>query len=164
MLSRNRIIGGPKEVVQPIRFIDHTRQVLGKAMAGEAAGMRTRLRTSFYELQDAIEAGRPVPIDFYSRRVDEPQYVDALLQTYGIMHLHLGGRNSNVLVYLVQFNDSVLLLQINDHKWVTYRNTVARSAENLLANHGREIERHANAPGRKSTEDTVTKKTLEPEE
>ena len=40
---------------------------------------------------------------------------DGLLEEKGIMHLHLGGKNSDVLVFLVQYADQVVLLETNTH-------------------------------------------------
>ena len=40
---------------------------------------------------------------------------DALLEDMGIMHLHLGGRHSDTLIFLIQYDDLVLLLESNSH-------------------------------------------------
>ena len=40
---------------------------------------------------------------------------DALLENQGIMHLHLGGRDSDVLVFLILYSDRVVLLASNTH-------------------------------------------------
>ncbi len=38
-----------------------------------------------------------------------------MLADQGIMHLHLGGRGSDVLVFLIQYADRVVLLETNTH-------------------------------------------------
>jgi len=64
----------------------------------------------------AIENGIPLSEDFYRQGVDSNDPPDILLADHGIMHLHLGGSHSDVLVFLVQYDDGVPILEINDHK------------------------------------------------
>jgi len=40
---------------------------------------------------------------------------DALLEDQGIMHLHLGGRDSDVLVFPIRYSDWIVLLESNTH-------------------------------------------------
>jgi hypothetical protein len=61
-----------------------------------------------------IEAGLELPPRFYRRGLGVDR--DALLERTGIMHLHLGGRNSNALLYLVQYEEYVAFLQISSHR------------------------------------------------
>ena len=69
------------------------------------------------EIVARISAGRPLPDRFYRAGVDRDH--DALLDALGVMHLHLGGRGSDDLLFLVQYPDRVVLLEINSHKHFT---------------------------------------------
>lgn len=61
-----------------------------------------------------LESGVALPDRFYRAGVDRDE--DRLLDETGLKHLHLGGRHSDVLVFLVEYADRVVLLEINDHK------------------------------------------------
>ena len=39
---------------------------------------------------------------------------DPLLANHGIMHLHLGQPSTNHLLYLIQYADAVIFLELND--------------------------------------------------
>lgn len=60
-----------------------------------------------------IADGSPIPPRYYRRNLDKTP--DTLLQRTGIMHLHLAGQGSDELVYVVQFEDFVLILETNTH-------------------------------------------------
>jgi len=62
----------------------------------------------------AIEKGHILPDRFYRRDLDTT--TDALLDQHGIMHLHLGTPDTPELVFLVQYADGVVLLEIDDHR------------------------------------------------
>lgn len=72
-----------------------------------------RLKLQLYELIDAIEAGIPVPAEYYKSNLDE--HGDRMLLEIGVKHLHLGGQGSDVIVYLAEFETWVELLEINTH-------------------------------------------------
>lgn len=74
------------------------------------------MRTQFHELADHIENGWPLPNDFYRLDVDENR--DRLLHAIGVKHLHLDGRASDILVYLLEFTDSVIALLIANHAYL----------------------------------------------
>lgn len=65
-------------------------------------------------LVKCIQNGAPLPCGCYRRGHDCTP--DALLETTGIMHVHPGGSDSNVLLYLIQYPDWVLLLEVNGHR------------------------------------------------
>jgi len=67
-----------------------------------------------YEIILSIENGDGVPEEYYRSGIDRDY--DELLELKGVMHLHLGGKNSDVLVYLIQCPDKVILLETNTHK------------------------------------------------
>ena len=71
------------------------------------------LRAQFDEIIESIGRGDGVPEKYYRAGVDRDR--DDLLQERGVMHLHLGGRDSDTLVFLVQYADLVLLLESNSH-------------------------------------------------
>lgn len=58
--------------------------------------------------------GSPIPERFYRNFVGDGK--DQLLIDLGIKHLHLGGSTSDILLFLVEYEDKVLLLEINNHK------------------------------------------------
>jgi hypothetical protein len=66
------------------------------------------------DIIDRISQGHTLPERYYRAGIDRDH--DDLLETEGVVHLHLGGRNSDVLLFLVQYPDRVVLLEINTHK------------------------------------------------
>lgn len=72
-----------------------------------------QLRLQFNELEDRIYNGHQIPDDYY--RLDLGRNRDRLLHEKGVKHLHLGGRASNFLVYLIELEDRVIFLRIDDH-------------------------------------------------
>ena len=69
------------------------------------------------DILDAIAAGTPLPDGSYRRSRSR----DVLLERDGIMHLHIGHAGSRELIYLVQYPDCVVLLEISDHYHFTTR-------------------------------------------
>ncbi len=67
----------------------------------------------FLALRKRIVAGQPLPSSFY--RKGKGKYDDEALLQYGVMHIHLGGPASDVLVFLFQFPEHVVFLEITDH-------------------------------------------------
>jgi hypothetical protein len=65
----------------------------------------------------AIKGGAPLPTGYYRKGVGKTP--DALLATHGIMHLHLGKPNTKELLYLVQYPDDVVLLELSGHAHFT---------------------------------------------
>ena len=61
----------------------------------------------------AIQGGAPLLTGYYSKGIGTDK--DTLLETQGIMHLHLGRPNTNELLYLVQYPNDVVLLELSDH-------------------------------------------------
>lgn len=93
------------------------------------AGVRRipALLNEFDEIIEAIERGDGVPESCYRAGIDRDE--DPLLERQGIMHLHLGGRDSDVLIFLIQYTDRVVLLESNTH--VHFRTQPA--GRNILA-------------------------------
>ncbi|MBS5905185.1 hypothetical protein [Roseomonas mucosa] len=67
-------------------------------------------------IEDAIVNGRPIA-GFYRASTGR----DELLLRHGVMHLHLDHSGSNVLLYLMQFSEHVLLLSVGGHGLVDSR-------------------------------------------
>jgi hypothetical protein len=67
-------------------------------------------------LEDFITNGHEVADEFY--RLDLGKNRDRLLHELGVKHLHLGGRGSSNLVYLVELDDRVIVLLIGDHAYL----------------------------------------------
>ena len=72
-----------------------------------------QLKLQLYELIDAIEAGKPVPAEYYRSNLDE--HGDRMLREIGVKHMHLGGQGSDVIVYMAEFETWVELIEINTH-------------------------------------------------
>jgi hypothetical protein len=68
----------------------------------------------FDEIVDCLLEGNLVPEKYYRHRIEHSP--DPLLAAEGIKHLHLGGRNSDVILYLVEYPDRIVLLEIGDHR------------------------------------------------
>ena len=86
------------------------------------AGIKARptLVNELVQIIRRIERGDGVP---------EEHYRDGLLEDKGIMHLHLGGKDSDVLVFLIQYAGEVVLLETNSH--VHFR--IQPAGKNILA-------------------------------
>ena len=78
-----------------------------------AVRKRLDLRAELDEIIESIERGDGVPEPHYRAGIDRDQ--DGLLADHGIMHLHLGGKASDILVFLIQYEDRVVLLETNTH-------------------------------------------------
>lgn len=61
----------------------------------------------------SIGDGNLIPERCYRHGVDRTQ--DRLLDEQGIKHFHLGGADSDVILFLVEYDESVLLLEIGTH-------------------------------------------------
>lgn len=73
-------------------------------------------KNDLFDLQTAIEAGQELPDRFYRKGLG--QRGDELLVKHGVMHLHLGGQDSDTIVYLMQFESHVLILDVSDHRYL----------------------------------------------
>jgi hypothetical protein len=85
--------------------------------AGIAKNPALRLEPD--EIIESIERGEGLPEKYYRAGIDQDP--DELLQQRGIMHLHLGGKDSSTLVFLIQYANAVVLLESNSH--VHFRTT-----------------------------------------
>lgn len=83
------------------------------------------------EIIRCIGAGNLLPERCYRNGVDRDH--DELLADYGIKHLHLGGSNSDTMLFLVEYESSVLLLEIADHR--AFRDSPPGSALRSLHAH-----------------------------
>lgn len=77
---------------------------------------KPQLQQHVLDIIDAIAAGEVLPEWAYRSGVDLDDPPDRLLSRYGIMHLHLGSKTSNDLLFLMQFDDHVVILAISNHK------------------------------------------------
>lgn len=64
----------------------------------------------------AIDRGNLIPTHCYRNGIERNYPEDRLLDEQGIKHLHLGGASGNVILYLVEYETFVLLLEIGTHK------------------------------------------------
>lgn len=83
----------------------------------------------FVDFTFCIRIGNPVPRRYYRAGLEtNPDY---MLERVGVKHIHLGGQNSDVLLFAVEFPDEVAVLEINGHQ----RFDRNRVGELLIANH-----------------------------
>lgn len=108
MLKGPRIETKPKRVTYHSAFVDE----LG-------IKHNAKLLMDFNELVDCIYNGQEIPESYYRLGVDDGK--DRLLAERGVKHLHLGGRASNTLVYLIELDDRVILLRIAGHSYLEDR-------------------------------------------
>lgn len=101
-LRQRRIEHKAKPVVPARGFVD----------AAEV-GNDTGLKADLDEAIDSITRGQGLPERFYRAGIDDDR--DTFLATYGVLHIHLGGKDSDVLVYLVQYDETVVLLRTGTH-------------------------------------------------
>lgn len=66
------------------------------------------------EIKEYVENGRPLPARYYRR--DSQTTVDQMLQSEGFLHLHAGDPSTRVLIYAIQYDDAVLILEITGHE------------------------------------------------
>lgn len=103
-LRNERLLQGKKRVVDHSPgFCDRSGLI---AVGSKAEGDLTTIIK-------LLGGGSPIPDRFYRNYVDDGQ--DRLLNDFGIKHLHLGGSTSDILLFLVEYVDRVLLLEVNDH-------------------------------------------------
>ncbi len=79
------------------------------------AGVKRRvdIQEELLDIIESIEAGIGAPEACYRTGIDRTP--EGLLERHGIMHLHLGGKESDILVFLIQYVDRVVLLETNSH-------------------------------------------------
>jgi hypothetical protein len=76
-------------------------------------GKVPELRDELDNIIESVERGDGVPEEHYRAGIDRD--TDLLLDNLGIMHLHVGGKDSDALVFLIQYADRVVLLETNTH-------------------------------------------------
>lgn len=69
-----------------------------------------------FAIIDAVGEGNLVPERCYRHGIDRNYPIDELLEDRGIKHLHLGGADSDIILYLVEYEDFVLFLEIGTHR------------------------------------------------
>ncbi|MGV1945608.1 MULTISPECIES: hypothetical protein [unclassified Agrobacterium] len=77
---------------------------------------KPHLEDHVLDIVDAIVDGKQLPSWAYRSGIDDNCPPDRMLSRYGIMHLHLGAKNSNDLLLLMQFDDHVVILAIGNHR------------------------------------------------
>ena len=114
-----------------LRRIEKKPKLVFAAHWTDYAGIKSNpaLLDEFDDIVESIERGEGVPEAHYRSGIDVDS--DDLLAQRGIMHLHLGGRDSDVLVFLIQYADRVVLLETNTH--IHFRTQPA--GKNILALH-----------------------------
>lgn len=108
-----------------------------------------------------LGCGGILPERFYRNGIDRD--VDDLLQDNGIKHLHLGCATSDVLLFLVEYEETVLLLEIADHAHFATRPvgaTLRKVHDNAMLRHDKLAENQR--AGRIANNAAVAKKGLLP--
>jgi len=91
-----------KEVYKAPTFVDRT----GRAGSDPYA-------KNLLEFRSRIEQGLELPPKFYRNGIGTT--TDDLLQHTGVKHVHLGATKSDVLLFVEEFDDFVVLLEIAGH-------------------------------------------------
>lgn len=100
----SRLESKPKRVIMSSTF----RDLGGLAQDDDIAEAIDHIRT-------CIANGTPLRSGYYSKSAG--MRPDTMLDTYGIMHLHVRGRwNTDELLWLVQYAEHVTFLELSDHK------------------------------------------------
>ena len=68
----------------------------------------------FLQLQDCIIQGKIVPPHFYRRGIERTE--DELLEAEGIKHAHLDGGGGNAILFVVEYDDAVVFLELDSHR------------------------------------------------
>ncbi|WP_424138838.1 hypothetical protein [Roseomonas chloroacetimidivorans] len=96
--------GRPRDVILVPTYVDR----IGLLKPGLEA-----YQADLLFLIQLLKNGTPIPRRFY-RSVQGPS-TDQALEEYGVMHLHLLNPSTDVLVFLMQFEDWVAILEVNNH-------------------------------------------------
>ena len=99
----SRLEAKPKRVLLSPTFRDPAGIALDDGFAARIDLIRT-----------CIANGTPLPSGYYSKGAGSRS--DAMLTSFGIMHLHLGRWNTAELLWLVQYPEHVVFLELSDHK------------------------------------------------
>jgi len=95
--------------------IEKTPKAVFRSQWSDFAGVKKNraLQDELLDIIASVERGDGVPEEHYRAGIDRDR--DGLLEETGIMHLHLGGKDSDVLVFLIQYADRIVLLETNSH-------------------------------------------------
>ncbi|MCD2174446.1 hypothetical protein [Rhizobium sp. C4] len=103
LLKLSRIERKPKKVLESPHF-DSPSYFRGKP----------HLAAHLADIYIAISKGEPLPPWAYRRDIDTTD--DDLLERLGVMHLHLGSQSSAELLFLMQYEEHVIFLEIASHR------------------------------------------------
>lgn len=92
----------PKKVYKARTFVDHTGLANTEPYASNLV--------DFYK---RIEQGLELPPQFYRSHIGKTP--DDLLAHTGVKHIHLGNTKSDVLLFVQEFDDFVVILEIAPH-------------------------------------------------
>ncbi len=93
--------------------------------------------------------GTPLPSGYYRKGVGLNS--DALLHSEGIMHLHLGASNTSELLYLIQYPDHVVLLELSNHSHFATKPVGARLKNKHSVAVTRKEKQLAESPAKRET-------------
>jgi hypothetical protein len=102
-LRCERIEAKPKRIIMADNFRD---------WVGALADPQKARR--FNQLIDCVRDGRIVPPNFYRRGIERTP--DDLLEEDGIKHLHLDEGGGDDLLFCVEYDDAVVLMETNSHR------------------------------------------------
>lgn len=98
-----RVEAKAKRVVMGANFTDWIGALADAAIAAR-----------YNELTDCIVDGKLIPPSFYRRGIERTP--DDLLDEDGIKHFHLDEGGGDALIFVVEYDDAVVFLEINSHK------------------------------------------------
>ena len=97
-----------------LSFIENIPKLVQTISSFRITVIKTQLLISELELlTNRVTEGKIIPDRFY--RKDRDTSTDRLLEEDGIMHLHLGSKDSSELLYLMQFSNRIIFLEVSDH-------------------------------------------------
>ncbi len=105
-LTKNEIEPKPK------RILDYKNFRMARTREGDLDWAALDLER--LKIMRKIERGEPLERWRY-RRSTETAKQDYALKNYGFMHLHLTEKHGNQLLWLVQYDDAVVFLEVTDH-------------------------------------------------
>lgn len=128
----------PKKVFKARTFVDRTGQAGTEPYA-----------TNLGEFYDRIQEGLELQPRFYRNNIGKTP--DDLLAHTGVKHIHLGTTKSDVLLFVQEFDDFVVLLEIAPH---TANFNQVPVGDTLIKNHIQSLQ--ADLPGWAATAGAAT--------
>lgn len=82
----------------------------------ETPNLTERQQQDLARIISCIQNGRELDERYYRSGIDTDY--DELLSKLGVKHLHLGGQGSDCILYLIEYSDHVLMIEVSNHKYL----------------------------------------------